>query len=144
MKTIEIGEAKRIEDDDTVVLNHIPGDPVAQARLAQRLIAKGKSQSEIAKLLGVRQPWVSRILRLLTLPESVLKQVEDGDLLATTAYLLTRLPEKERNALLRKEFIQEDVRQAVRKVSVSDAVLDLVEAPTSTKSTKCPTCGRRY
>jgi len=145
-KTVEIGEVKRIEDEDLTVLNHIQGNPVAQARIAKRLLAKGKDQGEVAQLLGVRQPWISRILKLLELPESVLKEVEDGELPATTAYLLTRLPAKQRDKLLRQETLtQQDVLDEVRKASVTPELLDLVEAPTKpTKGSCCPTCGRKY
>lgn len=150
-KTIEIGEAKTIEDSehDLTIITHLSGNVVAQARLAKRLMAKHKSQPEVARLMGIKQPWVSRLLKLLVLPDSVLDEVESGDLSAQTAYLLTRLPEKERARLIQRldgddgKLTQDDVRAAVRRTVVTDDLLDLVEAPTP-RGGHCPTCGRKY
>src|SRR5690554_6874176 len=57
-----------------------------RANACQRLQQEGKTQEEIARIMGCSQPQVSRYLRLLTLPEPVFESLKKGKI--TTAQAL--------------------------------------------------------
>lgn len=57
-----------------------------RANACQRLQKEGKTQEEIARIMGCSQPQVSRYLRLLTLPEPVFASLKKGKI--TTAQAL--------------------------------------------------------
>jgi ParB/RepB/Spo0J family partition protein len=56
-------------------------DPVEEARGIRRLLDEcDMTQEQLAKRLGKSQPWIANRLRLLRLPETVLKALEEGKL----------------------------------------------------------------
>jgi|SRR5690554_650557 len=57
-----------------------------RANACQRLQKEGKTQEEIARIMGCSQPQISRYLRLLTLPEPVFASLKKGKI--TTAQAL--------------------------------------------------------
>ena len=66
-------------------------DPIEEARGIRQLLGEcDMTQAELAQRIGKSQPWVANRLRLLRLPESVLKQVESGELSPGHAQILLK------------------------------------------------------
>ena len=70
--------------------------PIEEARGYQRLLDEfGHTQATVAGLVGKSRPHVANLLRLLSLPTSVLDMVQDGKLSAGHARALIGVPEAE-------------------------------------------------
>ena len=66
-------------------------DPIEEARGIRQLLGEcDMTQAELAHRIGKSQPWVANRLRLLRLPEAVLKQVESGELSPGHAQILLK------------------------------------------------------
>jgi ParB family chromosome partitioning protein len=79
-------------------------NPIEEARgLKRALELPGLSQKALAERLGVSQPWISNRIRVLDLPDNILKLVEDGALEFTYARDLllpfAKIPEAKRKNL---------------------------------------------
>lgn len=61
------------------------------------------SKSDIARKLGVSPATITRSLALLTLPESILKRVESGEITADSAYRLSQIEDVVRQTQLADE-----------------------------------------
>ncbi|VTS48130.1 ParB/RepB/Spo0J family partition protein [Streptococcus dysgalactiae] len=72
-------------------------NPIEEAKAYQLLIEKNKmTHEEVAKYMGKSRPYISNTLRLLQLPQTISKAVEEGDISAGHARaLLTLTDEKE-------------------------------------------------
>ena len=93
--------------------------PVEQAKSYQRLInTRGWSTRELAAELHVAQSSVVRSLALLDLPPVVQQQVEQGELAATVAYEVARLPDAESQVAVAAAVLE----QGLTRQEVSDLV----------------------
>ncbi|WP_218661256.1 ParB/RepB/Spo0J family partition protein [Streptococcus dysgalactiae] len=72
-------------------------NPIEEAKAYQLLIEKNQmTHEEVAKYMGKSRPYISNTLRLLQLPQTISKAVEEGDISAGHARaLLTLTDEKE-------------------------------------------------
>jgi ParB/RepB/Spo0J family partition protein len=91
--------------------------PMDYANIASDLMQRfGKSQVETAKILKRSKAWLSLTLGLLELESDIQRKVHTGEIAASTAYDLVKVPVEHRTELL--EAIQEDAvpvtRQEVR------------------------------
>lgn len=102
--------------------------PVEQARAYRRLMdTRGYSTRELAAELHIAQTSVVRALSLLDLPAEVQGRVEGGELAATVAAELTKLPDP---------VLQAEVAQAVVAEGLTRAeVTELVQAVKSRRPT---------
>jgi ParB family chromosome partitioning protein len=93
--------------------------PVEQARAYRRLMdAKGYSTRDLAAELHVAQTSVVRALALLDLPADVQVRVEEGELAATVAAELTKIPDAE----LQAEVAQAVVAEGLTRTEVTELV----------------------
>lgn len=69
-------------------------NPIEEAHSYQKLIQKGLTHDEIAQIMGKSRPYITNILRLLTLSQPLIKAVEEGKLSQGHARLLIPLDEK--------------------------------------------------
>lgn len=70
--------------------------PIDLAHTIATLEAGGKTRKEIAKLLGISEPLISRTLKLLTLPAGIQKDIHRGRLAASTGYDMADMTPEER------------------------------------------------
>ena len=100
-----------------------------RANACQRLQKEGKTQEEIAKIMGCSQPQVSRYLRLLTLPEPVFASLKKGKI--TTAQALAL---KVTDELYSAEYLLEFLHR-LEKENLSSRTLErMMKAKKKTKS----------
>jgi ParB family chromosome partitioning protein len=93
--------------------------PVEQARAYRRLMnARGYSTRELAAELHIAQTSVVRALQLLDLPAAVQERVEGGELAATVAAELTKLPDP----ALQAEVAQAVVTDGLTRSEVTEVV----------------------
>jgi ParB family chromosome partitioning protein len=93
--------------------------PVEQARAYRRLMdARGYSTRELATELHVAQTSVVRALSLLGLPADVQVRVEGGELAATVAAELTKLPDP----TLQAEVAQTVLAEGLTRTEVTELV----------------------
>jgi len=93
--------------------------PVEQARAYRRLMdAKGYSTRELAAELHIAQTSVVRTLTLLELPADVQARVEGGELAATVAAELTKLPDP----AIQAEIAQAVVAEGLTRTEVTELV----------------------
>ncbi len=93
--------------------------PVEQARAYRRLMdAKGYSTRDLAAELHIAQTSVVRALALLDLPADVQVRVEEGELAATVAAELTKLPD----AATQAEVAQAVVAEGLTRTEVTELV----------------------
>lgn len=96
--------------------------PVEQARAFRTLIERNNwGPKQLADELAIDPAKVTRMLALLTLPEEVQEQVEQGTLAATTAYEVSRLPDPAGQVEIARAIIDEgltrtEAREAVRSI----------------------------
>jgi ParB/RepB/Spo0J family partition protein len=100
-----------------------------RANACQRLQKEGKTQEEIARIMGCSQPQVSRYLRLLTLPEPVFASLKKGKI--TTAQALAL---KVTDELYSAEYLLEFLHR-LEKENLSSRTLErMMKAKKKTKS----------
>ena len=99
---------KKLSDQDMMVHSIIENlqredlNPIEEAKAYQSLIDKGYTHADIAAKMGKSRPYITNLVRLLTLPDFILNEVEAGKLSQAHARLLIQLPLKEQKNLLNR------------------------------------------
>ena len=88
-------------------------NPIEEARAYESLVEKGFTHAEIADKMGKSRPYISNSIRLLSLPEQILSEVENGKLSQAHARSLVGL-NKEQQDYFFQRIIEEDI--SVRKL----------------------------
>ena len=97
---------KKLSDQDMMVHSIIENlqredlNPIEEAKAYQSLIDKGYTHADIAEKMGKSRPYITNLVRLLTLPDFILNEVEAGKLSQAHARLLIQLSTDERKKLL--------------------------------------------
>ena len=97
---------KKLSDQDMMVHSIIENlqredlNPIEEAKAYQSLIDKGYTHADIAEKMGKSRPYITNLVRLLTLPDFILKEVETGKLSQAHARLLIQLSTDEQKKLL--------------------------------------------
>ena len=109
---------KKLSDQDMMVHSIIENlqredlNPIEEAKAYQSLIEKGYTHADIAAKMGKSRPYITNLVRLLTLPDFILTEVETGKLSQAHARLLIQLPlKKQKNLLNRIQKEDLSVRQ---------------------------------
>ena len=90
-------------------------NPIEEARAYESLVEKGFTHAEIADKMGKSRPYISNSIRLLSLPEQIISEVENGKLSQAHARSLVGL-NKEQQDYFFQRIIEEDI--SVRKLEV--------------------------
>ena len=99
---------KKLSDQEMMVHSIIENlqredlNPIEEAKAYQSLIDKGYTHADIAEKMGKSRPYITNLVRLLTLPDFILTEVETGKLSQAHARLLIQLPLKEQKKLLNR------------------------------------------
>ena len=99
---------KKLSDQEMMVHSIIENlqredlNPIEEAKAYQSLIEKGYTHADIAAKMGKSRPYITNLVRLLTLPDFILNEVEAGKLSQAHARLLIQLPLKEQKNLLNR------------------------------------------
>lgn len=99
---------KKLSDQEMMIHSIIENlqredlNPIEEAKAYQFLIDKGYTHADIAEKMGKSRPYITNLVRLLTLPDFILKEVETGKLSQAHARLLIQLPLKEQKNLLNR------------------------------------------
>lgn len=110
---------KQLSDQEMMVQSIIENlqrenlNPIEEARAYESLVEKGFTHSEIADKMGKSRPYISNSIRLLSLPEHILSEVENGKLSQAHARSLVGL-NKEQQDYFFQRIIEEDI--SVRKL----------------------------
>lgn len=110
---------KQISDQEMMVQSIIENlqrenlNPIEEARAYESLVEKGFTHAEIADKMGKSRPYISNSIRLLSLPEHILSEVENGKLSQAHARSLVGL-NKEQQDYFFQRIIEEDI--SVRKL----------------------------
>ena len=88
-------------------------NPIEEARAYESLVEKGFTHAEIADKMGKSRPYISNSIRLLSLPEQIISEVETGKLSQAHARSLVGL-NKEQQDYFFQRIIEEDI--SVRKL----------------------------
>ena len=88
-------------------------NPIEEARAYESLVEKGFTHAEIADKMGKSRPYISNSIRLLSLSEQILSEVENGKLSQAHARSLVGL-NKEQQDYFFQRIICEDI--SVRKL----------------------------
>lgn len=110
---------KQISDQEMMVQSIIENlqrenlNPIEEARAYESLVKKGFTHAEIADKMGKSRPYISNSIRLLSLPEQILSEVENGKLSQAHARSLVGL-NKEQQDYFFQRIIEEDI--SVRKL----------------------------
>lgn len=110
---------KQLSDQEMMVQSIIENlqrenlNPIEEARAYESLIEKGFTHAEIADKMGKSRPYISNSIRLLSLPEQILSEVENGKLSQAHARSLVGL-NKEQQDYFFQRIIGEDI--SVRKL----------------------------
>ena len=110
---------KQLSDQEMMVQSIIENlqrenlNPIEEARAYESLIEKGFTHAEIADKMGKSRPYISNSIRLLSLPEKILSEVENGRLSQAHARSLVGL-NKEQQDYFFQRIIEEDI--SVRKL----------------------------
>ena len=97
---------KKLSDQDMMVHSIIENlqredlNPIEEAKAYQSLIDKGYTHADIAEKMGKSRPYITNLVRLLTLPDFILTEVEAGKLSQAHARLLIQLSTDEQKKLL--------------------------------------------
>ena len=97
---------KNLSDQDMMIHSIIENlqredlNPIEEAKAYQSLIEKGYTHADIAAKMGKSRPYITNLVRLLTLPNFILKEVETGKLSQAHARLLIQLSTDEQKKLL--------------------------------------------
>ena len=110
---------KQLSDQEMMVQSIIENlqrenlNPIEEARAYESLVEKGFTHAEIANKMGKSRPYISNSIRLLSLPEQILSEVENGKLSQAHARSLVGL-NKEQQDYFFQRIIEEDI--SVRKL----------------------------
>ena len=110
---------KQLSDQEMMVQSIIENlqrenlNPIEEARAYESLVEKGFTHAEIADKMGKSRPYISNSIRLLSLPEKILSEVENGKLSQAHARSLVGL-NKEQQDYFFQRIIEEDI--SVRKL----------------------------
>ena len=110
---------KQLSDQEMMVQSIIENlqrenlNPIEEARAYESLIEKGFTHAEIADKMGKSRPYINNSIRLLSLPEQILSEVESGKLSQAHARSLVGL-NKEQQDYFFQRIIEEDI--SVRKL----------------------------
>ena len=110
---------KQLSDQEMMVQSIIENlqrenlNPIEEARAYESLVEKGFTHTEIADKMGKSRPYISNSIRLLSLPEQILSEVESGKLSQAHARSLVGL-NKEQQDYFFQRIIYEDI--SVRKL----------------------------
>ena len=97
---------KNLSDQDMMIHSIIENlqredlNPIEEAKAYQSLIDKGYTHADIAEKMGKSRPYITNLVRLLTLPDFILTKVEAGKLSQAHARLLIQLSTDEQKKLL--------------------------------------------
>ena len=97
---------KKLSDQDMMIHSIIENlqredlNPIEEAKAYQSLIDKGYTHADIAEKIGKSRPYITNLVRLLTLPDFILTEVEAGKLSQAHARLLIQLSTDEQKKLL--------------------------------------------
>lgn len=110
---------KQLSDQEMMVQSIIENlqrenlNPIEEARAYESLVEKGFTHAEIADKMGKSRPYISNSIRLLSLPDAILSEVENGKLSQAHARSLVGL-NKEHQDYFFQRIIEEDI--SVRKL----------------------------
>ena len=110
---------KQLSDQEMMVQSIIENlqrenlNPIEEALAYESLVEKGFTHAEIADKMGKSRPYISNSIRLLSLPEQILSEVENGKLSQAHARSLVGL-NKEQQDYFFQRIIEEDI--SVRKL----------------------------
>lgn len=110
---------KQLSDQEMMVQSIIENlqrenlNPIEEARAYESLVEKGFTHAKIADKMGKSRPYISNSIRLLSLPEQILSEVENGKLSQAHARSLVGL-NKEQQDYFFQRIIEEDI--SVRKL----------------------------
>ena len=110
---------KQLSDQEMMVQSIIENlqrenlNPIEEARAYESLAEKGFTHVEIADKMGKSRPYISNSIRLLSLPEQIISEVENGKLSQAHARSLVGL-NKEQQDYFFQRIIEEDI--SVRKL----------------------------
>ena len=110
---------KQLSDQEMMIQSIIENlqrenlNPIEEARAYESLVEKGFTHAEIADKMGKSRPYISNSIRLLSLPEPILSEVESGKLSQAHARSLVGL-NKEQQDYFFQRIIEEDI--SVRKL----------------------------
>ena len=105
---------KKLSDQEMMVQSIIENlqrenlNPIEEARAYESLVEKGFTHAEIADKMGKSRPYISNSIRLLSLPEQILSEVENGKLSQAHARSLVGL-NKEQQDYFFQRIIEEDI-----------------------------------
>ena len=97
---------KNLSDQDMMIYSIIENlqredlNPIEEAKAYQSLIDKGYTHADIAEKMGKSRPYITNLVRLLTLPDFILTEVEAGKFSQAHARLLIQLSTDEQKKLL--------------------------------------------
>ena len=110
---------KQLSDQEMMIQSIIENlqrenlNPIEEARAYESLVEKGFTHAEIADKMGKSRPYISNSIRLLSLPEQILSEVENGKLSQAHARSLVGL-NKEQQDYFFQRIMEEDI--SVRKL----------------------------
>ena len=110
---------KKLSDQEMMVQSIIENlqrenlNPIEEARAYESLVEKGFTHAEIADKMGKSRPYISNSIRLLSLPDAILSEVENGKLSQAHARSLVGL-NKEQQDYFFQLIMEEDI--SVRKL----------------------------
>ena len=94
---------KQLSDQEMMVQSIIENlqrenlNPIEEARAYESLVEKGFTHAEIADKMGKSRPYISNSIRLLSLPEHILSEVENGKLSQAHARSLVGLNKEQQD-----------------------------------------------
>lgn len=110
---------KQLSDQEMMIQSIIENlqrenlNPIEEARAYESLVEKGFTHAEIADKMGKSRPYISNSIRLLSLPEQILSEVEKGKLSQAHARSLVGLNKEQQDHFFQR-IIEEDI--SVRKL----------------------------
>ena len=110
---------KQLSDQEMMIQSIIENlqrenlNPIEEAHAYESLVEKGFTHAEIADKMGKSRPYISNSIRLLSLPDAILSEVENGKLSQAHARSLVGL-NKEQQDYFFQRIIEEDI--SVRKL----------------------------
>ena len=110
---------KQLSDQEMMIQSIIENlqrenlNPIEEARAYESLVDKGFTHAEIADKMGKSRPYISNSIRLLSLPEQILSEVENGKLSQAHARSLVGLTKEQQDYFFQR-IVEEDI--SVRKL----------------------------